>query len=43
MQGWIRKPDPEAQMRDVMDFVGLPFDATMLDHTKSLRPVNTAS
>lgn len=35
--------DPEGQMRDVMDFVGLPFDDTMLDHTKSLRPVNTAS
>lgn len=35
--------DPEGQMRDVMDFVGLPFDPTMLDHTKSLRPVNTAS
>jgi tetratricopeptide (TPR) repeat protein len=35
--------DPEGQMRDIMDFVGLPFDDAMLDHTKSLRPVNTAS
>lgn len=35
--------DPEGQMRAVMDFVGLPFDAAMLDHTRSLRAVNTAS
>ena len=35
--------DPEGQMRDVLDFVGLPFEADMLDHTKSTRAVNTAS
>ena len=35
--------DPEGQMRDAMDFVGLPFEADMLDHTKSTRAVNTAS
>ncbi|WP_299628636.1 tetratricopeptide repeat-containing sulfotransferase family protein [uncultured Tateyamaria sp.] len=35
--------DPEGQMRDVMDFVGLPFEEAMLDHAASLRPVNTAS
>ena len=35
--------DPEGQMRGVMDFVGLPFEADMLDHTKSTRAVNTAS
>ncbi|GGX70483.1 sulfotransferase [Tateyamaria omphalii] len=35
--------DPEGQMRDVTRFVGLDFDESMLDHTKSLRAVNTAS
>lgn len=35
--------DPEGQMRDITSFVGLDFDKTMLDHTKSLRAVNTAS
>ncbi|WP_299751138.1 tetratricopeptide repeat-containing sulfotransferase family protein [uncultured Tateyamaria sp.] len=35
--------DPEGQMRDIMDFVGLPFEDDMLDHTKSTRAVNTAS
>ena len=35
--------DPEAQMREALDFVGLPYDAGVLDYTKSLRAVNTAS
>lgn len=35
--------DPESQMREIADFVGLPFDASMLDHTASSHQVNTAS
>jgi hypothetical protein len=35
--------DPEGQMRAVLEFVGLPYDETVLDHTKSMRQVNTAS
>ena len=35
--------DPMGQMKEVMAFVGLPFEETMLDYTKSSRPVNTAS
>lgn len=35
--------DPEGQMREIMQFVGLPFEDNMLDHTKSTRAVNTAS
>ncbi|ASP20589.1 TPR repeat-containing protein YrrB [Antarctobacter heliothermus] len=35
--------DPEGQARAVLDFVGLDWNADVLDHTASSRQVNTAS
>lgn len=35
--------NPEGQMRSILDFAGLPFDKSVLDHTASMRQVNTAS
>ena len=35
--------DTEAQMRDILDFVGLDWQPEVLDHKNSLRQVNTAS
>lgn len=35
--------DAEGQMRGILEFVGLEWDARVLDHRKSSRQVNTAS
>ncbi|MBO9467961.1 sulfotransferase [Tropicibacter sp. R15_0] len=35
--------DTEGQMRGILDFIGLEWDETILDHTASSRQVNTAS
>ena len=35
--------DPQARMREIMEFVGLDWSDDILDHTKSSHQVNTAS